>query len=673
MTLLGMGSRRLAVSIGDATVRRMLLGGLGGGLVSLALGLQAPPCAAQTDATGTDAGKTFIQVPKVDIGDLTLASRRDDQIRKARDYAPLHDFRLADRRVESGIDFQHHATADGVEVYKMVHYDHGNGLGVADVDGDGRPDLYFVTQEGANQLWRNLGDAKFENVTERTGIGMADVVSVAPAFADIDNDGDPDLFVSTVRMGNRLFRNEGELRFVDITESSGVRYSGHSSGAVFFDFDNDSRLDLFVTNVGKYTGEQRGDSGYWVGYQDAFSGHLKPERTERSLLYRNLGENRFEEVAEQVGLVDESWSGDASFVDLNRDGFPDLYVLNMQGDDHYYLNVGGRRFVEQTSRFFPATPWGTMGVAFFDFQNDGLMDLYLTDMHSDMAFEYLPDSETRKSTMTWSEEHLQGGDDNIFGNAFYINSDELPFEEASDRLGVEVFWPWGTSIGDLNADGFQDIFVAASMSYPFRYGINSVLLNDAGRRFLPAEFVLGVEPRRDGQVRKPWFEIECPQEKPAEAPDLVGLQDLYAACADYQGPATVLGTLGSRASAILDLDADGDLDIVTGEFNAAPQILLSDLAARHEIRFLEVQLIGTRSNRDGLGAFVRVVTPGHTYHRYVDGKSGYLSQSSVPLYFGLGGESRVERIEVDWPSGTRQVVRSGIVVDRRIPIVEEGD
>ena len=617
--------------------------------------------------------ETLLQVPSIDLGERQLAARSTAQRAAAADYRVFHDFTFDDRLADSRITFRHRATEDATSSYKMVHYDHGNGLAIADIDGDSRLDLLFTTQEGANQLWRNAGGGRFENVTDRAGVAMGEVISVAASFADIDNDGDADLFVTTVRMGNRLFENDGQGVFEDVTTRAGVGHVGHSSGAVFFDYDNDGKLDLFVTNVGKYTGERRGQSGYWIGYSDAFSGHLFPERTERSILYRNLGDGRFQDVTSTTGLVDEGWSGDAHAVDFNRDGFVDLYVTNMQGDDRYWQNRGGARFVDETASYFPKTPWGTMGVSLFDFQNDGRMDLLLTDMHSDMAFEFDPGAETQKSLMTWPDEHLQGGDNNIFGNAFYLGSESRPLEEASDRLGAENFWPWGTSVGDLNADGYPDVFIASSMNFPFRYGINSVLLNESGRRFVPSEFLLGVEPRREGRVRQPWFELTCPQQKPADAAPLGAIDAMYEACQFRTGRVTVQGTLGSRTAAIFDLDGDGDLDIVTGEFHSEPQVLVSNLTERTDVRYVEVELQGTRSNRDGLGALVRVVSGGQTYHRYHDGKSGYLSQSSYPLYFGLGRAATVDRIEVDWPSGQRQVVSSGLGINERITIRESAD
>src|SRR5882724_2665614 len=141
-------------------------------------------------------------------------------------------FQFTNRVAESRIEFEHHIVDDAGKTYKAAHYDHGNGLAVADVDGDGLLDIYFTTQLGRNELWRNLGGGTFEDITGRPGVALEDQISVAAAFADVDNDGAPDLFVTTVRHGNHLFKNLGRGRFEDITRSAGLDYSGHSSGAV---------------------------------------------------------------------------------------------------------------------------------------------------------------------------------------------------------------------------------------------------------------------------------------------------------------------------------------------------------------------------------------------------------------------------------------------------------
>jgi enediyne biosynthesis protein E4 len=592
-----------------------------------------------------------------------LELRGQLQQERAKERNTFYGFQFEDQITQSGIRFQHNIVDDAGLTYKAAHYDHGNGIAAADVDGDGLLDLYFTTQLGVNQLWRNRGNARFENVTAKAGLGLPNQVAVSAAFADVDNDGDPDLFVTTVKRGNHFFENQGDGRFKDRTKEAGLTYVGHSSGSAFLDYDNDGLLDLFLVNVGQYTNDDRGKGGYYRALPDAFSGHLFPERAEKSILYRNLGNNQFKDVSEEVGLQDESWSGDCTFTDLNRDGFPDLYLVNMQGDDHYYENQGGKKFIEKTSQYFPKTPWGAMGVKFFDYDRNGQMDLYLTDMHSDMtqgqtveALKFGLQKEKTKSeaycSIQWTDTYLQGASNNIFGNAFYRNSGSGELEEVSEQLNVETYWPWGFSVGDLNADGFDDLFVAAGMGYPFRYGINSLLLNDQGKIFFDAEFLVGVEPRGDGRTERVWFTLDCD-----------GADKDHPECEGQTGRKQVLGTLSSRSSVIVDIDGDGDLDIITNEFNERPQFLLSNLSEKQPIHYLKLKLEGNTSNRDALGATVQVTSNGQTATQYVDGKSGYLAQSSTPLYFGLGTASSVESIAVRWPSGKTQQISKDIPMD----------
>ena len=564
-----------------------------------------------------------VGVPPEVLDPPWLESRRQAQVAAAAGYAVFCDFSFTDRQPASGLTFHHRIVDDSGRHYRPNHYDHGNGVALADVDGDGRTDLYFVNQAGPNGLWRNMGDGQFADITERGGVALADRIGVTASFADLDNDGAPDLYVTNVRMGNVLFRNQGDGHFADISQESGLDHQGHSSAALFFDYDRDGQLDLFLTNVGQYT--ERGDPvavigfapeeqpeqyHYYVGFKDAFAGHLKPERTEPSLLFRNVGENRFVDVTEEVGIKADGWSGDAVPLDANEDGWPDLYVLNMQGHDQYYENDQGQHFIDKSLAVFPRTPWGAMSAQILDFDNDSHQDLYITDMHSDMSEDIGPEREKLKSRMQWTESFLRSGGRSIYGNAFYHRQADGTYAEISDSIGAENYWPWGLSAGDLNADGYEDVFITASMNYAFRYAVNSLLLNDRGKGFLDAEFALEVEPRREGRTAMPWFVLDCAGEYAAH-PD----------CEGRSGPHVFWGALGSRASALADLDDDGDLDIVTNEFNAPPLLLISDLSdQKADLNFLKVRLIGTRSNRDGLGAVVSVHTRTQTYTRVHDGK-----------------------------------------------------
>jgi hypothetical protein len=607
-----------------------------------------------------EAKRPEVRYPRVDVALDAMNERAKAQRETIQQFKVFYDFRFTDKLKKSGITFVHHAVPEATYNYMAAHYDHGTGLAVADVDGDGLYDIYFVNQVGGNELWKNLGSGKFKNITDGAGVGLKDRISLGASFADVNNSGRPDLFVTTVNQGNVLFRNDGDGHFTDVTEQSGLGLAAHSSGALFFDYDRDGLLDLLVCDVGVYTTDQKGPAGEYVGMKDAFFGHQHPERFEGPVLYKNLGNYRFKDVTAEVGLDPKMWCGDADVVDLNGDGWPDIYFLNMQGANHYFENEGGKKFVDKTSTYFPKTPWGAMGIKFFDYDNDGRMDLYITDMHSDMmaGFDVPPQREKEKLvTQPPPESRLGGPASNyIFGNAFYHNLGGGKFEEISDKIGVETFWPWGVSVGDVNADGWDDIFVTAGMNFPFRYAINSMLLNNRGADFLDSEFLLGIEPRRVPYTQ--WFALDCSK------------QVRKTICKGHDTKIMVMAPKASRSSVVFDLDNDGALDIVTNDFNSEPQVLVSNLAQRKEIHWLKVLLTGSKSNREGLGAIVRVTAAGQTYVKYNDGKSGYLSQSALPLYFGLGDGAKIERVEVQWPSGQEQTVRENLKENQVLVIAE---
>ena len=632
-------------------------------------------------APAPQQGVEAVYIPEgVETSDW-MSQRRDDQLATRNRFEVFYDFTFEDAQPESGMTFLHRIVDDAGKNYKPVHYDHGNGVAVADVDSDGLLDIYLVSQMGPNGLYRNQGGGRFEEITQRAGVAVSEPIGATASFADFDNDGDPDLYVTNVRSDNRLFENNGDGTFRDISAGSGLDYNEHSSGAVVFDYDRDGLLDVFLTVIGEYTAdeivevtgtvdEERVEGltpRFYLGYEDAFSGHLFPERLRQSRLFHNEGGNRFTDVTSQTGLDDLGFSGDATATDFNDDGWPDLYVLNMQGHDNYWVNQDGERFTNRSEDVFPGTPWGAMGVKSFDYDNDGDMDMILTDMHSDMSLNIQGEDTAGEKLKAawlleeWTEDFLRSEGRSVFGNAFYRNNGDGSFEEVSGDVNAENYWPWGLSVGDLNADGWQDVFIAASMSFPFRYAPNTVLINNAGRGFMDAEYIVGVEPRRGGQTTKPWFRLACG-----------GIDSGHNDCGGRRDDVVVNGALGTRSSVIFDLDGDGDLDIVTNEFGAVPQVLLSNLSEKRgdDLHYLKVRLVGTRSNRDALGAKVTVMAGGRELTQMNDGKSGYLSQSSMPLYFGLGDASTIDRIDITWPSGATSSVEDGISIDSLIEIVE---
>lgn len=587
------------------------------------------------------------------------------------------EFSFIDEQPQSGIDFTHRIVDDAGKFYKAVHYDHGNGIVAADIDQDGLIDIYLVSQVGPNGLYRNLGGGRFENITAASGTENDDAIGVSASFADLDNDGYPDLYVTNIGSPNKLFRNNRDGTFTDISTRSRLNIDDFSSAAVFFDYDIDGELDLFLAVIGQYASNLKrpvtgtpvadrldGDYEYLDGFRDAFAGHLHPGRSRASRLFKNRGKFVFDDTTQQSVLNDLGWSGAATPTDFDRNGLPDLYILNMQGHDSYWLNEDGQRFSNHSGQDFQKTPWGAMGVKSFDFNNDGLMDLMITDMHSDMSEKIGLDKELLKADWiekNWSENFLKSNGRSIYGNALYKQISGQRFEEVSNQMNAENYWPWGLSVGDLNADGWQDMFITASMNYPFRYQPNTLLINNTGKRFEAVEYLLGIEPRRNERTSKIWFELDCARN-----------DRKHPICQKQSGQVNVRGALGSRSSVIFDLDNDGDLDIVTNEFGDVPQVLISNLAEKlgDKLRYLKVRLQGKYANRDGLGARVTLVSGEKSWTQVHDGQSGYLSQSSLPLYFGLSGIDKLDYIDIEWPGGTNQKVEQGIKLNSTL-IVEQ--
>jgi hypothetical protein len=200
------------------------------------------------------------------------------------------------------------------------------------------------------------------------------------------------------------------------------------------------------------------------------------------------------------------------------------------------------------------------------------------------------------------------------------------------------------------------------MGYPFTYAVNNLLLNDAGTRFIDSDCTLGIEPRLEGRTETDYFRLDCG-----------GVDKNHPLCQGQDGGVMVEGTVSSRSSVVFDLDNDGDLDIVTNEINDRPQIFTSDLAQKKKIQFLKVKLVGTKSNRDGLGSIVSLTAGGLRQTQQHDAKSGYLSLSSLPLYFAFADGKKIDRVEVAWPSGRKQVLEGKVSPNSVLTVVEPKD
>ncbi len=562
--------------------------------------------------------------------------------------------RFTDVSAASGITFSHHfLDSESGSHYQVNPYDHGSGVAVADVDGDGKEDIYFCDFLGPNALYKNLGGMKFEDITAKAGVACENSLSVAAAFGDYDNDGHPDLYVTSYRGKNRLFHNRGDGTFEDVTDKAGVGYIGHSNGATWFDCDNDGDLDLYVCNIGKFTKDtvsQEANYAYeGVALPFAQVAAAPDARNvgEPNILYINQGDGTFRDETKARGIDASEWNGDVAVSDIDRDGDLDLYVSNMFGKNHLYENTGGGHFREITDSSLVRTSWGGMGARFFDANDDEWPDLYVVDMHSDMWVKSDDLSQVQAGEKfnnplglsVGGGKVIKSNDESqskatVFGNTFFEGQGSLKFQERSREANLENWWPWGIAVGDFDNDGHEDLFLPAGMGFPYPYWPNQLLHNEHGK-FVDVARAAGIEPPLGG-VTIPGKQIGG---KPMSR--------------------------SSRAAAVADFDGDGDLDIIVANFNAPPYLLRNDSPKKHA---LMLQLVD-RNGRPSFGARVRVAVGGRAIHRELANAGGYLTQSSAILHVGIGDAQKVDRIDVDYPGGQHTLSVENPKIDEVVRVV----
>jgi hypothetical protein len=542
-----------------------------------------------------------------------LASRAAPQAQQAG--APLL-FRDVTR--EAGIDFQHHADPEK----KFIVESMSGGVALLDYDGDGLLDIYLtdsLTVETAKDpkaarsaLYRNLGKWTFEDVTDKAGVGHPGW-AMGVCTADVDGDGRQDIYVSGLGR-NYLYRNDGDGRFTDIAAAAGVTGGGWSAGCGFADYDRDSDLDLFVSRYVKIDLANlpqfgKGKTCTYRGIAVQCGPRGLPGETD--LLFRNDG-GRFTEVAAKAGVhdPDERFGMGIAWFDFDEDGWLDLFVANDSGPNFLYRNQGDGTFKEVGFPMAVAVSedggeQGNMGVAVGDYDNSGRFSLFVTTF----AEEYKPLRRNEGTHFT-----------------------DVSFKSKTAPSGLP-YVGWGTAFLDYDNDGLLDLIAVNGHVYP------QLDKSRSGAAAGYKQRKLLYHNRGDGTF------------------DEVAAQ---------HGP-VFMEERASRGLAVGDLDNDGRLDVVINDLDGSAQVLRNEWPGGGS--WLTVKVRGKGRNTGAVGAVVVVRAGPRTLRRLVQSGTSYLSQDDVRAHFGLGTAAQADSVEVRWPDGTRSRLEN--VKANRIVEVEQ--
>jgi len=528
---------------------------------------------------------------------------------------------FSDRTLAAGIRFAHFKGNNGTST---ILEEAGPGVCVGDYDGDGYQDIYFVNGRdlygrglaARNALYRNNGDGTFTDVTEKAGV-PGNAYGLGCVWGDYDNDGHPDLYVTQYGK-NILYHNNGDGTFTDVTDKAGVGGMDFGtvfhSGATFFDYDRDGWLDLYVGGYANFS-----PSSQQVCTTEISASSSCPPAVyggTPDVLYHNNRDGTFTNVTVAAKIYQpHGLNLSVGAADYDNDGWPDLFVANDGIEAYLYHNNHDGTFanVGLESGVALTNEGNTMAamcISLGDFQNDGHLGLYISD--------------------------FQGAGDHL-----WRSNGKGTFDEVSDEAGITTYTKKVLSFGggffDYDNDGWLDLFIANGHVYPeidhtsteIRYKeINSLFHNDRNGKFTDVSNTSG------------------------------------------NGFAT---PHAGRGAAFLDYDNDGEMDVVVANNGDPPLLLHNDGPGRGpRNHFVNFKLVGTKSNRDAMGARVRLRAGGIRQMREIAGGGSYLSQSDLRANFGLGASRMVEEVEVRWPSGARQLFRN-VAADKFYTITEGRD
>jgi Tfp pilus assembly protein PilF/peroxiredoxin len=554
------------------------------------------------------------------------------------------------------------ATLDAV--FMMVSMGH-HGVSAGDADGDGRDDLFVAQPAGLpDRLFRNKGDGTFEDVTEQAGLMVLDETSQA-LFADVDNDGDQDLILVVTGSGLLLFRNDGKGHFSLDPDAFHLKLAGTPMSIAMADYDRDGFLDIYLCNYSYFIGASEDKGGSPNPYHDAQNGPP-------NLLLHNEGGKRFVDATAGSGLdqANDRFSFAAAWADYDEDGWPDLLVANDFGRKNLYHNEGLKdgkvTFRDMTAQAGVEDHGAGMSATWLDYDGDGRLDIYTGNMWSANGQRITHEPGFMPQAPAAIRELYRR---HARGNSLFRNKGDGTFEDVTLGARAEMGrWAWSSDAVDFDRDGWPDLYVVNGMfTREPDEDLDAFFWRQVVARS-PTTRVTGT-PYEDA-----WRAINRLLADKSQASHE---RDAFLRNDGHGGFDEVGGSLGldldqdGRSFAVLDYDGDGAPDLAVMAARQAPQLRLFRNEFKDPRAGLALRLRGTKSNRDAVGARVTVETDRLRVTRLVQAGSGFISQHSKELLFGLGDSHLVVKLEVRWPSGATQTL-TDVPLDRRVFLDEGG-
>ena len=561
---------------------------------------------------------------------------------------------------ETGIDFVNRSLEKkDFNIFNYRNFYNGGGVAIGDVNNDGLSDIFVTSNFEENKLYLNKGDMKFEDITIKSGIVGKKFWSTGATFADVNGDGALDIYVcnsgSRDARGNQLYINQSPNQkggipiYKELAKEYGLADGGFSTHAAFFDYDRDGDLDMYLLN-NSFTPIDK------LGYQNIRN---QRDKLGGDKLFRNSpltpdGGTHFEDVSEEAGIYGSliGFGLGITIGDVNNDNWPDIYISNdFYERDYLYINQKNGTFKEDIEAQMPHISLSSMGADIADINNDGNLDIFVTDM--------LPGNDVRlKTTSTFEGNDLfdfklkQDFWYQYMRNSLQLNNGDGSFAEIGQFSGVHATdWSWGALIFDMDNDGQKDLFVAN--------GILKDLTDQDFVNFLGDRNTM--QQMLEGKKFNAKEFIDKISSKPIPNYAFKNIGNINGASLRFENQAKNWGLEGpgfSNGSAYGDLDNDGDLDLVVNNMNAPLSVYKNKTNEKLKNYFLSINLIGTKQNIHGIGTKVIVYQAGEQKMLQQMPNRGFQSSSDHKLVFGLGENGKIDSLKIIWPDDKMQVIKN---------------